>query len=240
MRTILVTILLSALMMGGTPLKAQNNEKATYFINGDKVENFNGSQLEEQTIIKYIIKENRHYITTVGIKKIMSENVIGITSGPNGTISANYIMTNDETPYIIGLSSDKVTDTELPILDENGTVYILDGNIAMPSFVRADKEGRFITIKEVKDKNDLIYQNYITKIKKYTKKEPKSIKLLARPVNTSEIVYVVDGAITSALDFTKVSPVQLKSIKVIKSPENPLFKQYAKEGTYMVVIAETK
>ena len=43
MRTILVTILLSALMMGGTPLKAQNNEKATYFINGDKVENFNGS-----------------------------------------------------------------------------------------------------------------------------------------------------------------------------------------------------
>ena len=77
-------------------------------------------------------------------------------------------------------------------------------------------------------------------LKKYSNKEPKTIMLYTRPMLDKNIVYVVDNRVVDEKEFMSLGMTKIESIKVIKDPENELFKRFAKEDTYQVLYVTLK
>lgn len=144
MKRIIATTII-AVLLSVISLSAQE-VKATYIIDGQKVENFNGSQLAGKTITSYTVSDDVHVIFTTDF--------------------------NEQTP----------TDVK---------VYAT------------------------------------TKLEKGATGE--TIKL--RGVEGHEIVYVIDGKVTSSEKFMSTSTSNIESVSIIKSKDDPDFEKYANANT---------
>ena len=153
MKRIIATTIIAALL-SVTSLSAQEG-KATYIIDGQKVENFNGSQLAGKTITSYTVNDNVHVVFTTDF--------------------------NEQTPTGVKVISSATFDKG-PVDD--------------------------------------------------------TIKL--RGVEGREIIYVIDGKITSSEKFMSTSTSNIESISIIKSKDDPDFVKYANTNTEAVIIIITK
>ena len=147
--TTIIAVLLSAISISAQEVKA------TYIIDGQKVENFNGSQLAGKTISSYTVNDNVHVITTTG-------------SGEQIPTGIKVIATS-----------------------------------------RQDEGSNDDTVK-------------------------------VRGVNLQEIVYVIDGEVTSPNKFMSMSASNIESMSVIKFKDDPNFKKYAEANTEAVIMISTK
>lgn len=153
MKRIIATTIIAALL-SVTSLSAQEG-KATYIIDGQKVENFNGSQLAGKTITSYTVNDNIHAIFTTDF--------------------------NEQTPTGVKVISSATFDKG-PVDD--------------------------------------------------------TIKL--RGVEGHEIVYVIDGKVTSSEKFMSTSTSNIESVSIIKSKDDPDFKKYANTNTEAVIMIVRK
>ena len=101
-------------------------------------------------------------------------------------------------------------------------------------------KGNYVKIREITDRNDKAFELYSNMLKKYSNKEPKTIMLYTRPMLDKNIVYVVDNRVVDEKEFMSLGMTKIESIKVIKDPENELFKRFAKEDTYQVLYVTLK
>ena len=147
--TTIITVLISVINISAQELKA------TYVIDGQKVENFNGSQLKGKTITSYTVSDNVHVIFTT-----------------------DY---NEQIPTDV-----KVITTTKPVRGATGDTIRLRG------------------------------------------------------VDGHEIVYVIDGKVTSPEEFKSMSTSNIESISIIKSKDDPDFQKYAKANSEAVIMMSTK
>ena len=153
MKRIIATTII-AVLLSVISLSAQE-VKATYIIDGKKVENFNGSQLAGKTITSYTVNDDVHVVFTTDF--------------------------NEQTPTDV-----KVITTTKPVRGATGDTIRLRG------------------------------------------------------VDGHEIVYVIDGKVTSSEEFMSMSTSNIESISIIKSKDDPDFKKYAKTNTEAVIMISTK
>lgn len=147
--TTIITVLISVINISAQELKA------TYVIDGQKVENFNGSQLKGKTITSYTVNDNVHVIFTTDYNEQTSTDV-------------------------------KVITTTKPVKGATGDTIRLRG------------------------------------------------------VDGHEIVYVIDGKVTSSEEFKSMSTSNIESISIIKSKDDPDFQKYAKANSEAVIMMSTK
>lgn len=147
--TTIITVLISVINISAQEVKA------TYVIDGQKVENFDGSQLAGKTITSYTVNDNVHVIFTT-----------------------DY---NEQTPTRV-----KVITTTKPVKGATGDTIRLRG------------------------------------------------------VDGHEIVYVIDGKVTSSEEFMSMSTSNIESISIIKSKDDPDFQKYAKANSEAVIMMSTK
>lgn len=153
MKRIIATTII-AVLLSVISLSAQE-VKATYIIDGKKVENFNGSQLAGKTITSYTVNDNIHAIFTTDF--------------------------NEQTPT--GVKVISVTTSDKGPADD-------------------------------------------------------TIKL--RGVEGHEIIYVIDGKVTSSEKFMSTSTSNIESVSIIKSKDDPNFEKYANANTEAVIMIITK
>ena len=206
-------ITVAFLLIASSALWGQTNNKAIYVIDGKRIENFDGSQLVNHRITGYTIdaKTNTHVITT-----------------------------HLENAYIQSMPSEFIGGQNASYIDRKGRVYVLEGNFVDTNFIKSLNKGNYIKIREITDRNDKAFELYSNMLKKYSNKEPKTIMLYTRPMLDKNIVYVVDNRVVDEKEFMSLGMTKIESIKVIKDPENELFKRFAKEGTYQVLYVTTK
>ena len=206
-------ITVAFLLIASSALWGQTNNKAIYVIDGKRIENFDGSQLVNHRITGYTIdaKTNTHVITT-----------------------------HLENAYIQSMPSEFIGGQNASYIDRKGRVYVLEGNFVDTNFIKSLNKGNYIKIREITDRNDKAFELYSNMLKKYSNKEPKTIMLYTRPMLDKNIVYVVDNRVVDEKEFMSLGMTKIESIKVIKDPENELFKRFAKEGTYQVLYVTLK
>ena len=206
-------ITVAFLLIASSALWGQTNNKAIYVIDGKRIENFDGSQLVNHRITGYTIdaKTNTHVITT-----------------------------HLENAYIQSMPPEFIGGKNASYIDRKGRVYVLEGNFVDTIFKKSLNKGNYIKIREITDRNDKAFELYSNMLKKYSNKEPKTIMLYTRPMLDKNIVYVVDNRVVDEKEFMSLGMTKIESIKVIKDPENELFKRFAKEGTYQVLYVTLK
>lgn len=206
-------ITVAFLLIASSALWGQTNNKAIYVIDGKRIENFDGSQLVNHRITGYTIdaKTNTHIITT-----------------------------HLENAYIQSMPPEFIGGQNASYIDGKGRVYVLEGNFVDTIFKKSLNKGNYIKIREITDRNDKAFELYSNMLKKYSNKEPKTIMLYTRPMLDKNIVYVVDNRVVDEKEFISLGMTKIESIKVIKDPENELFKRFAKEDTYQVLYVTLK
>ena len=206
-------ITVAFLLIASSALWGQTNNKAIYLIDGKKIENFDGSQLVNHRITGYTIdaKTNTHVITT-----------------------------HLENAYIQSMPPEFIGGQNASYIYRKGRVYFLEGNFVDTNFIKSLNKGNYIKIREITDRNDKAFELYSNMLKKYSNKEPKTIMLYTRPMLDKNIVYVVDNRVVDEKEFMSLGMTKIESIKVIKDPENELFKRFAKEDTYQVLYVTLK
>ena len=206
-------ITVAFLLIASSALWGQTNNKAIYVIDGKRIENFDGSQLVNHRITGYTIdaKTNTHVITT-----------------------------HLENAYIQSMPPEFIGGKNASYIDRKGRVYVLEGNFVDTIFKKSLNKGNYIKIREITDRNDKAFELYSNMLKKYSNKEPKTIMLYTRPMLDKNIVYVVDNRVVDEKEFMSLGMTKIESIKVIKDPENELFKRFAKEDTYQVLYVTLK
>ena len=153
MKRIIATTII-AVLLSVISLSAQE-VKATYIIDGKKVENFNGSQLAGKTITSYTVNDNVHVVFTTDF--------------------------NEQTPTGVKVISTTTSD-----------------------------------------------------------KGPADDTIKLRGVEGHEIVYVIDGKVTSSEKFMSTSTSNIESVSIIKSKDDPDFEKYANANTEAVIMIITK
>ena len=206
-------ITVAFLLIASSALWAQTNNKAIYVIDGKRIENFDGSQLVNHRITGYTIdaKTNTHVITT-----------------------------HLENAYIQSMPPEFIGGQNASYIDRKGRVYVLEGNFVDTIFKKSLNKGNYIKIMEITDRNDKAFELDSNMLKKYFNKETKTIMLYTRPMLDKNIVYVVDNRVVDEKEFMSLGMTKIESIKVIKDPENELFKRFAKEDTYQVLYVTLK
>jgi len=215
-------------------------QKIVYEIDGQTVENFDGSQLAGKTITNYIIKElpsaetTIHKITTTDNMNQEGET----TSATGGRISGQVV--DEKGQPVIGAIV-KIADTKrVKVTDQNGQFsfdWVNKGKLIV-SYVGFDpKEVEFhegdklsITLKENDNCKDVIV---IGQADYEENPETKSTKLDIEPM------IIVDGEeYTGGLD--NIKPEQIKNIDVFKAGSKAAIEMYGEKGKNGVIMIYTK
>mgnify|MGYP003522025420 CR=1 FL=1 len=158
----------------------------------------------------------------------------------NAKTNTHVITTHLENAYIQSMPPEFIGGQNASYIDRKGRVYVLEGNFVDTNFIKSLNKGNYIKIREITDRNDKAFELYSNMLKKYSNKEPKTIMLYTRPMLDKNIVYVVDNRVVDEKEFMSLGMTKIESIKVIKDPENELFKRFAKEDTYQVLYVTLK
>lgn len=131
---------------------------------------------------------------------------------------------------------------------ETKSTYIIDGK-KVENFNGSQLAGKTITSYTV---NDNIHAIFTTDFNEQT---PTGVKVISattsdkrstddtiklRGVEGHEIVYVIDGKVTSSEKFMSTSTSNIESVSIIKSKDDPDFKKYANTNTEAVIMIVRK
>lgn len=143
---------------------AQQPVKATYVIDGKKVENFDGSQLKGKTIVNYTIdpEHNIHVIITSAYdtkgREIAKVQVISTQE----RVEAGEGKAVTSTSEVIHVGSSE------------GALFVLDGKTVPYASIKGLPSAKVASIKVIKDKQDSDYIKY----SKDAKQAPKCIVVI--------------------------------------------------------------
>ena len=133
--TTIIAVLLSAISISAQEVKA------TYIIDGQKVENFNGSQLAGKTISSYTVNDNVHVITTTG-------SGVQIPTGIKVTATSRQDDgSNDDTVKVHGVNL-------------QGIVYVIDGEVTSPNKFMSMSASNIESMSVIKFKDDPNFKKY--------------------------------------------------------------------------------
>ena len=133
--TTIIAVLLSAISISAQEVKA------TYIIDGQKVENFNGSQLAGKTISSYTVNDNVHVITTTGSGE-------QIPTGIKVTATSRQDEgSNDDTVKVRGVNL-------------QGIVYVIDGEVTSPNKFMSMSASNIESMSVIKFKDDPNFKKY--------------------------------------------------------------------------------
>ena len=138
----IITTLFIAVLLSATSLSAQN-VVPTYVIDGQKIENFDGSQLLGKTIVSYAIskEKNIHYVFTTDNK---------------GNNTSPYKVETLETDVIA------TAENEVGSIDKKEIVYVIDGKVASPEQFKSITTPNIEYIRILKSKNGSDFKKYAT------------------------------------------------------------------------------
>ena len=190
----IIFLALSAMLLCLTASAQENH----YFIDGKRIENFDGSQLVGKTVKHYDLKRLEHVI----IHNIFTTDDWVKIEGTNSATTVRVLSAEEAAAQGIPLATGSMKASmrnPLIIVDGQeftGNIYsdIGTDNIKSMNVYDADSE----VAKSYGDKG----KNGVIKI--FTEKLPEAV------------TYFINGKEASKADFTKLSPDSIKEIKVLK------------------------
>lgn len=139
MKRIIATTII-AVLLSVISLSAQE-VKATYIIDGKKVENFNGSQLAGKTITSYTVNDDVHVVFTTDFNEQTPTNVkIFATTKPEKGAT-------DETITVLGA-------------DGHELVYVIDGKVKSSEEFMSTPSSNIESMSIIKLKDDPNFKKY--------------------------------------------------------------------------------
>ena len=159
-----VIMLLLTAVLSVAIVSAQEMRETSYYIDGQIVEKFDGTQLKGKTILNYTIDQetNTHKITTSEIVSQNLENVKVLSS----------------TSKIDGLGG-QLNTAEAIIASKKDVAYVIDGKPVSFNDMKSLSSSSIKSVKVVKDKDNPDFKKYSEEYKKKTKIEPKFIILIS-------------------------------------------------------------
>ena len=139
MKRIIATTII-AVLLSVISLSAQE-VKATYIIDGKKVENFNGSQLAGKTITSYTVNDDVHVVFTTEFNEQTPTNVkVFTTTKPEKG-------TTDETITVHGVDGHEI-------------VYVIDGKVKSKEEFMSTQSSDIESMSIIKLKDDPDFKKY--------------------------------------------------------------------------------
>ena len=139
MKRIIATTII-AVLLSVISLSAQE-VKATYIIDGKKVENFNGSQLAGKTITSYTVSDDVHVVFTTEFNEQTPTNVkVFTTTKPEKG-------TTDETITVRGVDGHEI-------------VYVIDGKVKSKEEFMSTQSSDIESMSIIKLKDDPDFKKY--------------------------------------------------------------------------------
>ncbi|MGN0006732.1 MAG: hypothetical protein ACI35T_01390 [Alistipes sp.] len=123
MKKVLVITLVAVALSVGDLAAQEKNSTTTYIIDGQKVENFDGTQLTGKIITGYTVdsEKNTHAISTTLLTS--DKEVVW-------KINTNDKITNTDNPSLAGLSTNiNDIDGNAQIMNASRAVYVIDGKV---------------------------------------------------------------------------------------------------------------
>lgn len=190
----IIFLALSAMLLCLTASAQENH----YFIDGKRIENFDGSQLVGKTVKHYDLKRLEHVI----IHNIFTTDDWVKIEGTNSATTVRVLSAEEAAAQGIPLATGSMkASMRNPLIIVDGQEFT--GNIY--SDIGTDN----IKSMNVYDADSEVAKSYCDKgkngvIKIFTEKLPEAV------------TYFINGKKASKADFTKLSPDSIKEIKVLK------------------------
>lgn len=172
-----IMFLLLAVLTVAT-MRAQESTKNIYIIDGEHIENFDGSQLKGKTIESYSIDTkydvNVHVISTSGNEPVREVKVLS---------SRRVILADSIThPYAEAYTKAlKVNNTNVQRLTGDDAIFVVNDQVVSYSKIKGIAPSSIISMEVIKDTNNPDYIKYV----KGAKRQPKCIIKIAVKSNHS-------------------------------------------------------
>lgn len=174
-----IMFLLLAVLTVAT-MRAQESTKNIYIIDGEHIENFDGSQLKGKTIESYSIDTkydvNVHVISTSGNKPVREVKVLS----SRRVILADSITQPYAEAYTKAL---KVDNTNVQRLSGDDAIFVVNNHVVSYSKIKGIAPSSIISMEVIKDTNNPDYIKYV----KGAKRQPKCIIKIAVKSNHSYV-----------------------------------------------------
>lgn len=161
-----ILFLLVAVLAVAT-MSAQGTKKALYVIDGNVVENFDGSQLQGKTIVSYTIEPecNIHTIITSAFDT-KGRKISNVKSVATSKVESVRKVEELKDAKICNVSSESVH-----IDSGKEAVFVMNGKIVTYSEIKDIPSSNIVSINVIKNKKDADYIKYA----KAAKQEPKCV-----------------------------------------------------------------
>lgn len=133
---------------------AQNSQKVLYVIDGKHIENFDGSQLKDKTIISYVISHPG---------RIYDIHDIRTTEYSKGAVndSVKTIVTDSfSQPYVEAYAKASDASTKTVQVTEKEIIYVVDTKIVSQSEIEKMSPSQIDSMTIIKDKTNSDYIKY--------------------------------------------------------------------------------
>lgn len=174
-----IMFLLLAVLTVAT-MRAQESTKNIYIIDGEHIENFDGSQLKGKTIESYSIDTkydvNVHVISTSGNEPVREVKVLS----SRRVILADSITQPYAEAYTKAL---KVDNTNVQRLSGDDAIFVVNDQVVSYSKIKGIAPSSIISMEVIKDTNNPDYIKHA----KGAKRQPKCIIKIAVKSNHSDV-----------------------------------------------------
>lgn len=221
----IIIIAVCAILHGATALSQTADNATVYIINGEKITNFDGSQLKGKTVTEYRIgtAEKDGKRTTI--------HFIDVSDG-----------TNADSPCTKGkmLCIQKSKDASSEECAGNSEGKGVKGNIDVNKalLIVDDKEydGKISDISPNDIKAMNIYKPGSDVAKKYGEKGKNGVIYVHRKGETDDFIYFANGIRMTKADFNKLSPNKIKSLDIYKAGSKKAIEKAGEEGEKRTVL----
>lgn len=204
----------------------------TYIVNGDKIENFSGSQLEGKIVTRYTIgrvkgkAERVHIITTKG------------TTVESGSKSTIVLSPAAATASVVIIDGKKESHEALATLspEKIKNITVLKGDKAVKVYGEEAREGVVIVTTKKGTNNicsDIPLSGKIVSIKGNDTGNDVHV-VDEYTISKDKVVYILNGKEITKEKFDKISPQNIKSMTVVKGKEN--VKKYTDKDCSVILI----
>lgn len=159
MKQTILTLLIA--LMSVTALSAQEVKNPVYIIDGETVENFDGSQLNGKVIVKYTVEDGVHAIFTADYAKQIGDVKVLSANGKNVVKSVK----RSDIPGTMRLSPGE-------------TVFVVDGKITSAADVVNMSSSKIAAMDVIKDQQNANFIKYSQEAKKSGNSTPKCIIMI--------------------------------------------------------------
>ncbi len=208
MLTTLISMICALNMSVGTPVA---DTVDVYVIDRVRIENFDGSQLKDKTVLDYVIsrKDGVRFHTITTMQGIVLDNLKDL-EGKGIAFNHPVVLVDG----VVQENSDILRE-----IDPKGLQSITV--IAKPGTEEAKKYG------------EAGYKGGVLSV--VTKSGTK-----VRGIASKQMIYVINGKVASLNELNAIKPDNIKEMRVIKNPDSPEARKYNSGSGASVIIVTTK